>query len=316
MSKKIEEFSLQIDNQSKSNTLSLKKIEQIKITVQNKSNLLKSTLQEKNNQQKLNELIKDKQHKEEILEVQYQEKYDNLEKEVNKNYNLPLEKLQFYKNVSASQKEANQQVDILREDILKMGQINFDAESKYNNQLQRYNLLGEKYNKIGEAKKYLKIIISEIDQIAMERFKETFNRVRLYFNEIFKKIFSGGEGDLILNFNKNILQSEIDIIAHPPEKKMQNIELLSSGEKALTAIALLFALWKANPSPFCFFDEIDTSLDEINAEKLVSLLKGEDLNKSQLIIITHQKSTMEAADTLYGITMEESGVSKLVSVKF
>lgn len=316
MSKKIEEFSLQIDNQSKSNTLSLKKIEQIKITVQNKSNLLKSTLQEKNNQQKLNELIKDKQHKEEILEVQYQEKYDNLEKEVNKNYNLPLEKLQFYKNISASQKEANQQVDILREDILKMGQINFDAESKYNNQLQRYNLLGEKYNKIGEAKKYLKILISEIDQIAMERFKETFNRVRLYFNEIFKKIFSGGEGDLILNFNKNILQSEIDIIAHPPDKKMQNIELLSSGEKALTAIALLFALWKANPSPFCFFDEIDTSLDEINAEKLVSLLKGEDLNKSQLIIITHQKSTMEAADTLYGITMEESGISKLVSVKF
>lgn len=316
MSKKIEEFSVQIDNQSKSNTLSLKKIEQIKITVQNKSNLLKSILPEKNNQQKLNELIKDKQHKEEILEVQYQEKYDNLEKEVNKNYNLPLEKLQFYKNVSASQKEANQQVDILREDILKMGQINFDAESKYNNQLQRYNLLGEKYNQIGEAKKYLKIIISEIDQIAMERFKETFNRVRLYFNEIFKKIFSGGEGDLILNFNKNILQSEIDIIAHPPEKKMQNIELLSSGEKALTAIALLFALWKANPSPFCFFDEIDTSLDEINAEKLVSLLKGEDLNKSQLIIITHQKSTMEAADTLYGITMEESGISKLVSVKF
>ena len=316
MSKKIEEFSVQIDNQSKSNTLSLKKIEQIKITVQNKSNLLKSTLPEKNNQQKLNELIKDKQHKEEILEVQYQEKYDNLEKEVNKNYNLPLEKLQFYKNVSASQKEANQQVDILREDILKMGQINFDAESKYNNQLQRYNLLGEKYNKIGEAKKYLKILISEIDQIAMERFKETFNRVRLYFNEIFKKIFSGGEGDLILNFNKNILQSEIDIIAHPPEKKMQNIELLSSGEKALTAIALLFALWKVNPSPFCFFDEIDTSLDEINAEKLVSLLKGEDLNKSQLIIITHQKSTMEAADTLYGITMEESGISKLVSVKF
>jgi len=316
MSKNIEELNIQIDNQSKDNTLSLKKIEQIKITIQNKSNLLKSTLQEKNNQQKLNELIKDKQHKEEILEVQYQEKYDNLEKEVNKNYNLPLEKLQFYKNVSASQKEANQQVDILREDILKMGQINFDAESKYNNQLQRYNLLGEKYNQICEAKKYLKIIISEIDQIAMERFKETFNRVRLYFNEMFKKIFSGGEGDLILNFNKNILQSEIDIIAHPPEKKMQHIELLSTGEKALTAIALLFALWKANPSPFCFFDEIDTSLDEINAEKLASLLKGEDLNKSQLIIITHQKSTMEAADTLYGITMEESGISKLVSVKF
>ncbi|GAG65588.1 unnamed protein product, partial [marine sediment metagenome] len=186
----------------------------------------------------------------------------------------------------------------------------------YSNQLQRYDSLCEKYNEIREAKKSLEIMISEIDQIATERFIKTFNRVKTYFNEIFKKMFSGGEGRLIIESEEDILNSGIDIIARPPGKKTQNIELLSSGEKALTAIALLLALWKANPSPFCFFDEIDTSLDDVNAEKLTHILKGEDLNLPQLIIITHQKTTMEAADTLYGITMEESGISKLVSVKF
>jgi chromosome segregation protein len=251
-----------------------------------------------------------------MLEVQYKEKYLNLEDEVNKNYNLSLEKLELYKNISGSQKEANQRIDILRDDILKMGQINFEAENRYSNQLQRYDSLCEKYNEIGEAKKSLEIMISEIDQIAIERFGKTFNQVKTYFNDIFKKMFSGGEGRLIIECEEDILNSGIDIIARPPGKKTQNIELLSSGEKALTAIALLLALWKANPSPFCFFDEIDTSLDDVNAEKLTHILKGEDLNLPQLILITHQKTTMEAADTLYGITMEESGISKLVSVKF
>jgi chromosome segregation protein len=128
-------------------------------------------------------------------------------------------------------------------------------------------------------------------------------------------MFSGGEGILKLNHNGDISQSEIDIIACPPGKKTRNIELLSSGERALIAIALLLALWKVNPSPFCLFDEIDTALDETNADKLSMILKGKDLNKSQLIVITHQKSTMEAADTLCGITMQDSGISKLVSVK-
>ncbi|MBU4510214.1 AAA family ATPase, partial [bacterium] len=313
---KTKEYKIQINRLGKENPSVFKKAEEIEKILQRKSNLLKNLQQDKINQQKTYESIKDKQHREEMLEVQYQEKYVNLEDEVNKNYNLSLEKLELYKNVSDSQKEANQRIDILRDNILKMGQINFEAENRYNHQLQRCNSLCEKYDEICKAKKYLEITISEIDQIATERFKKTFNQVKTYFNDIFKKIFSGGEGRLIIESEEDILNSGIDIIARPPGKKTQNIELLSSGEKALTAIALLLALWKANPSPFCLFDEIDTSLDEVNAEKLTHILKGEDLNQSQLILITHQKITMEAADTLYGITMEESGISKLVSVRF
>jgi len=313
--KKIKEHKIQIDRLDKENPYVFKKAEEIKEILQKKSNLLENLQQDKVNQQKTYESIKDKKHREEILEVQYQEKYVNIGEEVNKNYNLSLEKLELYKSVSVSQKEASQRIDILRDNILKMGQINFEAENRYNNQLQRYNSLYEKYEDICKAKKYLEITISEIEQIATERLKKTFDRVKTYFNDIFKKIFSGGEGRLVIESEKDILNSGIDIIARPPGKKTQNIELLSSGEKALTAIALLLALWKANPSPFCFFDEIDTSLDEVNAEKLTHILKGEDLNQSQLVLITHQKTTMEAADTLYGITMEESGISKLVSVK-
>ena len=313
---KIKEYKIQISRLDNENPSVFKKAEEIKEILQKKSNILKNLQQDKINQQKTYESIKDKQHREEMLEVQYREKYVNIEDEVNKNYNLSLEKLELYKNISGSQKEANQRIDILRDDILKMGQINFEAENRYSNQLQRYDSLCEKYNEIVEAKKSLEIMISEIDQIATERFKKTFNQVKIYFNDIFKKMFSGGEGRLIIDYEEDILNSGIEIIARLPGKKTQNIELLSSGEKALTAIALLLALWKANPSPFCLFDEIDTSLDDVNAEKLVNILKGEDLNQSQLIIITHQKTTMEAADTLYGITMEESGISKLVSVKF
>ena len=311
----IEEYHVQIKRLDKNNPSVFKKAEEIKEILQKKSNLLESIRQAKIQQQKRYESIKEKQHKEEILDVQYQEKYDNVEYEVNKNYRLSPEKLELYKDKSGSQKEANQKIDILRDDILKMGQINFEAENRYRNQLQRYDSLYEKYSEICQAKKSLEVIISEIDQIAIERFKKTFALVNTYFNNIFKKIFSGGEGKLIINYDKDILNSGIEIIAQPPGKKTKNIELLSSGEKALTAIGLLLALWKANPSPFCLFDEIDTSLDDTNAEKLVNILRGEDLNQSQLIVITHQKATMEAADTLYGITMEQSGISKLVSVK-
>ncbi|MDO9555438.1 MAG: chromosome segregation protein SMC [Atribacterota bacterium] len=313
---KIKEHKIKINWLDKENPSVFKKAEEIDKILQRKYSLLKNLQQDKTNQQKTYESIKDKQHREEMLEVQYQEKYVNIEDEVNKNYNLSLEKLELYKNISGSQKEASQRIDILRDEILKMGQINFEAENRYNHQLQRYNSLCEKYDEICKAKKYLEITISEIDQIATERFEETFNQVKIYFNNIFKKIFSGGEGRLIIDSEEDILNSGIDIIARPPGKKTQNIELLSSGEKALTAIALLLALWKVNPSPFCLFDEIDTSLDDVNAEKLTNILKGEDLNQSQLILITHQKTTMEAANTLYGITMEESGISKLVSVKF
>lgn len=281
----------------------------------NKSELLENILSRRKELQESCERIKEQQHREELLEVQYSEKYENIKKEATKDYQISIDGLENNKKTCSSKKEANQQITELREKIIEMGQINFDAGNRYQHQLDKFNALQGKYDEIIEAKKSLLQLVSNIDNIAAERFKNTFNQVKIYFNEIFQRMFSGGEGILKLNHNDDISQSEIDIIACPPGKKTRNIELLSSGEKALIAIALLLALWKVNPSPFCLFDEIDTALDETNADKLSMILKGKDLNKSQLIVITHQKSTMEAADTLCGITMQDSGISKLVSVK-
>ncbi|MEA1939515.1 MAG: chromosome segregation protein SMC [Candidatus Caldatribacteriota bacterium] len=291
-------------------------LKEIKKELGEKSILLENILIEKRKSQEYYDQIRDKKYKEEISKAQYGEKIDNIKNEILKNYKLSVEKLDLFKKECSSKKEANLQLNILRDKTIEMGQINFDADKKYSHQSERYSALQVKYDEILQAKQSLLILISKIDNIAKERFRATFNQVKRYFNEIFKNIFSGGEGELQLTFNNDILQSGIDVIASPPGKKTRNMELLSAGEKALTAIALLLALWKVNPSPFCFFDEIDTALDESNAERLSSILKEEGLKKAQLIIITHQKSTMEAADALCGITMQESGISKLVSVKF
>jgi len=292
-----------------------KKLEEIRKSIKLKYELSNHLSKSKINMQASFEKIREKQHREELLKVQYEEKYENIKNETIKDYQISVNELENYRDQCSSRKEASLQITDLREKIMNMGQINFDAGNRYQNQLERYNNLKSKYDEILEAKKNLLELVLEIDRIATERFKNTFNQVKIYFNELFKSIFSGGEGILELTLNDDISQSEIDIIARPPGKKTRNIELLSSGEKALTAIALLLALWKVNPSPFCFFDEIDTALDETNADRLSMILKGDDLKNSQLLVITHQKSTMEAADTLCGITMQESGISKLVSVK-
>jgi len=316
LNKTCEDYKIQLRELNKRESSFIKRKEKLERMIQEKSNLLENMIKNKDEQLLLFEQNKEEQHKEEILGVQYQEKYENINNLIIENYKILPKDLKLYKNKSSSQREANQKIEILKNNIIKMGQINFEAETRYKNQLIRYNILWEKYNEISQAKKILDRINKEIDQIATKRFIETFNQVKVHFKEIFKELFNGGEADLRLNLEEDILKSGIDIIARPPGKETRSIELLSSGERAITAIALLLALWKVNPSPFCFFDEIDTALDEINTERLSSLLKGGELGKSQLVIITHQKTTMEAADTLYGVTMENSGISKLISVKF
>ena len=148
-----------------------------------------------------------------------------------------------------------------------------------------------------------------------EKFKNQFDQIRKNFQVIFRELFGGGRADILLEDENNVLECGIDIIAEPPGKKLQNITLLSGGEKALTAVAILFSILKLRPMPFCVLDEIEAALDDANVERYAKYLHRYS-GETQFIVITHRKPTMELADALYGVTMEEKGVSKVVSVKF
>jgi chromosome segregation protein len=202
-----------------------------------------------------------------------------------------------------------------KEKIKSMGQINYNAPLEYQEQLVKFKELSHKKEEIVQSKEKLLSLIEEIDRIAKDQFYNTFQAVELNFKEIFEKLFHGGQASLELTDNKKLLETGIEVLVQPPGKQVQNISLLSAGEKALTAIALLFALWKANPTPFCFFDEIDSALDDYNAVRLSSFIRDDFLKKSQIIMITHQKEVMKVADALYGITMDGYGTSKLLSVR-
>jgi len=168
---------------------------------------------------------------------------------------------------------------------------------------------------LNSAKNSLTDVIRKINKTSREMFEQTFNSVRGHFNVVFRKLFGGGKADIILEEEKDVLEAGIEIIARPPGKEPRSISLLSGGEKSLTAVALLFAIFKAKPSPFCILDEVDAALDESNTERFVGMIR-EYQKDSQFIIITHSRRTMAAADTIYGITMQETGVSRKVSIKF
>jgi chromosome segregation protein len=258
---------------------------------------------------------KNKYHENEMGKFQNKEKMNNLFSTIKEQYNSSIDEILMHKNELSSQKEAYTKIAKYKEKITAMGQLNFDALKEYKNQSDRYDDLQNKKNDIMQSKEKLINLIKEIDRIAEDNFYKTFLKVENSFKDIFQKLFNGGQVSLELTNENKLLETGIEVMAQPPGKKLQNISLLSTGEKALTAIALLFALWKANPSPFCLFDEIDSALDESNAIRLASFLRNEDLKDAQIIIITHQRGVMESADALYGITMEGSGISKLMSVK-
>jgi chromosome segregation protein len=202
----------------------------------------------------------------------------------------------------------------LKNKISGMGSVNLVAVEEYDELQQRYTFLSKQLEDLKEAKDALQRLIVKINQESQTRFSETFAQVRVKFREVFRRLFNGGDADLVLVDETNLLESGIEIIARPPGKRLQNITLLSGGEKAMTAIALLFAIFLIKPSPFCIFDEMDAPLDDVNTSRFSRILR-EFAQKSQFIVITHNKITMEAAGVLYGVTMQESGISKLISVK-
>ena len=241
-------------------------------------------------------------------------KLDNLLNTLNTEYNITYEKATMMYHLEGSIDEATTRVNELKNIIKNLGLVNVGAIEEYERVKTRFDFLTNQKEDLYKAESTLIDIINEMDKVMKDEFIKTFNEIRDNFNLEFKKLFGGGHADLTLTEPDNILETGIEIDACPPGKKLSHISLLSGGEKTLTAISLLFSIIKVKKLPFCVLDEVEAALDEVNVDKFGIELDSLKEN-TQFIIITHKKKTMEYVDYLYGITMQESGVSKLVSVK-
>ena len=239
---------------------------------------------------------------------------DNLLNTLTEDYSITYEKAKENYFLDMDKKEARQIVDKCRAEIKRLGEVNLGAIEEYERVKTRHEFLTNQRNDLEKAEDTILEIIKELDDIMKEKFINTFNEIKEKFKEVFKKLFGGGNAELSLTDPDDLLKTGIDIKALPPGKTLKHISLLSGGEKTLTAIALLFAILEVRPVPFCVLDEVEAALDEVNVDNFGKFL-NEFKKKTQFIVITHKKKTMEYADCLYGITMQESGVSKLVSVK-
>lgn len=230
-------------------------------------------------------------------------------------YKEDLEGLNIQIEDDANWEDIKERIAELKQKLDKMGPVNLVAIEEHRELEERYSFLTRQKDDLAAAKESLHKAIIKINATTKKLFSETFQKVQAEFRNYFRMLFGGGQAEVYLLDERDVLESGIEIVVRPPGKKLQNILLLSGGEKALTAIALLFSIFKVNPSPFCILDEIDAPLDESNINRFTRVLQ-EFLKMSQFIIITHNKKTIQMADILYGITMAERGVSKIVSVKF
>jgi len=208
-----------------------------------------------------------------------------------------------------------QQVELLQRRLDEMGPVNLVAIEEYEETEQRYQFLSKQHDDLVQAKAQLLEVINRINTQTREMFRTTFEQIRTNFRAMFTEVFGGGKADLVLMDENDLLESGIEIVARPPGKQLQTISLLSGGEQTMTAVSLLFSIYQVKPSPFCVLDELDAPLDESNINRFIRVLQR-FLENSQFIIITHNKRTIGMADVLYGVTMQEQGVSKIVSVKF
>lgn len=240
----------------------------------------------------------------------------NLKNNIHENYSIHLEKKEFENLNEFNFTERTDEVHSLKQQIKNLGPINVLAYSEYEEEKERFEFLRKQRDDLLESERDIVKTIEEINVTAQALFMDTFEKIRENFIKIFRNLFNpGDEADLRLAENADPLEARIEIIAKPKGKRPTSIELLSGGEKTLTAIALLFAIYLVKPSPFCILDEIDAPLDDANIDRFTKIL--DDFSKNtQFIVVTHNKRTMEAASTLYGVTMQEEGISKLVSVRF
>ena len=244
------------------------------------------------------------------IEAEIQSHYDQLLEM----YDLDEEEAYAIAESIEDVEQVRRKVKLLKQSIEELGPVNLTAIEEFDRVEERHQFLTEQRTDLLEAKETLHDAIKEMDEEMTIRFTETFTSVREQFKIAFRELFGGGQADLVCIDPENMLDTGIEIIAQPPGKKLQNLSLLSGGERALTAIALLFAILNTRPVPFCILDEVEAALDESNVSRYSDYLRKFS-EQTQFIVITHRKGTMEGADVLYGITMQESGVSKLVSVK-
>lgn len=292
---------------------------QIRINTLSKDiDILKMKLEEQQAQDKLkNSNLRNLEKTSRDLEININRldvKLDSMLETLNSEYEMTFERAKNEYVLDIEPEEARIKVNTYRANIKRIGMVNLDAIEEYERVNTRYEFLSSQKEDLLKAEDTLLEIMNEMDDVMKEEFAHTFEQVRTEFQQVFKELFSGGHADLKLTDPNDLLTTGVDIIASPPGKKLTTISLLSGGEKTLTAISLLFAILNVRTVPFCLFDEVEAALDEANVSQFGKYLDHYK-NKTQFLIITHKKKTMEYANTLYGITMQESGVSKLVSVK-
>lgn len=258
--------------------------------------------------------VEDELHQTEVrsnrLDVELENLLKKLGEEYELSYELAKERFPVPEDVGATQTRVRE----LKREISALGEVNLGAIDEYARVSERFEFLSAQKKDLLDAKASLYQVIREMDEEMSKRFRATFDEIRSHFVVVFGKLFGGGRADLVLAEPDSPLDTGIEIVAQPPGKKLQNLQLLSGGERALTAIALLFAILHVKPVPFCVLDEVEAALDEANVARYSAYLR-EFSNVTQFIVVTHRKGTMEEADVLYGVTMEEGGVSKLVSVR-
>ncbi len=313
LEKSIQEILQKIEEVKESVNSSSSKIEELKNERAQKSEKLSKQEDELTAKFKVIEDLKGQLVKLDVKKTKIDEDINGIINKMWEEYELTpnnAEQYQKPENVTLTQKRVNS----LRNEIRKLGSVNVDSIEEYKNLKDRYDFMSEQRLDLENTMSKLRKVISDMTQIMKEQFKEKFKVINKNFGEVFAELFGGGKAELTLEDEENILECGIEITVQPPGKKLQNMMLLSGGEKAFTAIALLFAILKINPAPFCVLDEIEAALDDVNVFRYADYLK-KFTEHTQFLVITHRKGTMEAADSVYGVTMEESGISKLLSMK-
>ncbi len=305
----VSELFVEKEKNQENSQLLHKEIEKLLEERKQAEELIRLRCAEKNEtEQKINELKIELSQ----LEVKQQDLVERVQDELQIDL---AEAYKSYKGQEVNWEKIKEEIVELRGKIERLGNVNVDAIDEQENLEKRHNFLSDQVGDLNKSKAQLQQLINRLNKKSREKFAETFEEIRGHFQEIFRKLFGGGRADIVLEDAEDILEAGIEVIARPPGKETRSISLLSGGEKSLTAIALLFAVFKAKPSPFCFLDEVDAALDEANNERFNMLLR-EFQKDSQFIIITHAKRTMSIADVLFGVTMQTRGVSKKISVRF